>query len=459
MQISSGKAGVGFTNVARVLCAVDLFGAERNATLSEVVRGELHGDFVAGEDFDVVLTHTARDVADHDVAVFEFDAEHGVGEGVEHRALHLNVIFFGHSISWLDFGKRGLSLKLPIGASGLRGMVGCGLIFELDKGNNLMQQTFAAVFPGQGSQSVGMMGGFAEHHALVEATFAQASAALAGTALAGVDLFALSQQGPEAEINRTELTQPLMLTAGVAAWRVWQAVGGADPVCMAGHSLGEYTALVCAGAMDFSDAVRVVAERGRLMQAAVPLGTGAMAAVLGLDDAVVLAVCAEASQGAEVVEAVNFNSPGQVVIAGSAEAVARATPLLQEKGAKRVLPLPVSVPSHSSLMQDAAMQMAKVLEGVEIRRPQIPVLHNVDAAEHAEPDALRAALVSQLYRPVLWVDSVRAMQARGARVLLEFGPGKVLAGLTKRIERDLAAWPVLDAASLQAALQGLQGVE
>ncbi|HES75698.1 MAG TPA: [acyl-carrier-protein] S-malonyltransferase, partial [bacterium] len=262
------------------------------------------------------------------------------------------------------------------------------------------------------------------------------------------------------EINRTEITQPIMLTAGVAAWRVWLAAGGAAPLCMAGHSLGEYTALVCAEAMDFEGAVRVVAERGRLMQQAVPMGEGAMAAVLGLEDAVVLAVCAEASQGAgaqggEIVEAVNFNSPGQVVIAGSAAAVARAMPLLQEKGAKRVLPLPVSVPSHSSLMTDAALQMAKVLEAVEIRRPLIPVLHNVDAAEHAEPDALRAALVSQLHRPVLWVDSVRAMQACGVSALLEFGPGKVLAGLTKRIERDLAAYPLLDGATLDAALNAL----
>jgi len=313
-----------------------------------------------------------------------------------------------------------------------------------------MHVPFAAVFPGQGSQSIGMMNAWGEHQVVVEQTFAEAS-----KALAGVDLWAIACTGPEAEINRTEITQPIMLTAGVAAWRVWQTAGGAMPLCMAGHSLGEYTALVCAGALDFGDAVRVVAERGRLMQRAVPLGEGAMAAVLGLDDAVVLAVCAEATQGAEVVEAVNFNSPGQVVIAGSAAAVARAAPLLMEQGAKRVLPLPVSVPSHSSLMQDAAVQMAKVLEAVEIRRPQIPVLHNVDAAEHAEPDALRAALVSQLHRPVLWVDSVRAMPLRGVSALVEFGPSKVLAGLTKRIERDLAAYPLLDAVTLHAAMVAL----
>ncbi len=313
-----------------------------------------------------------------------------------------------------------------------------------------MHVPFAAVFPGQGSQSVGMMSAWGEHQALVEQTFAEAS-----KALGGIDLWAIACTGPEAEINRTEITQPIMLTAGVAAWRVWQAAGGAMPSCMAGHSLGEYTALVCAEAMDFDDAVRVVAERGRLMQQAVPMGEGAMAAVLGLEDTVVLAVCAEATQGAEVVEAVNFNSPGQVVIAGSAAAVARAAPLLLEKGAKRVLPLPVSVPSHSSLMKDAAMQMAKVLDTVEIRPPQIPVLHNVDAAEHAEPDVLRAALVSQLHRPVLWVDSVRAMPLRGVSALVEFGPGKVLAGLTKRIERDLASYPLLDAVTLDAALNAL----
>ncbi len=313
-----------------------------------------------------------------------------------------------------------------------------------------MRVPFAAVFPGQGSQSIGMMNAWGEYQDLVEQTFAEAS-----KALVGLDLWAIASHGPEAEINRTEITQPMILTAGVAAWRVWQAAGGAMPRCMAGHSLGEYTALVCAGALDFADALRAVAERGRLMQQAVPLGEGAMAAVLGLENSEVLAVCAEATQGAEVVEAVNFNSPGQVVIAGSAAAVARAAPLLLEQGAKRVLPLPVSVPSHSSLMQDAAVQMAKVLQAVEIRRPQIPVLHNVDAAEHAEPDALRAALVSQLHRPVLWVDSVRAMPLRGVSALVEFGPGKVLAGLTKRIERDLAAYPLLDAVTLDAALKAL----
>lgn len=309
-----------------------------------------------------------------------------------------------------------------------------------------MRASFAAVFPGQGSQSVGMLNSWAEGQPVIVQTFREASDAL------GYDLWRIVSEGPDVELNRTEVTQPAMLAAGVAAWRAWQAEGGPMPLCMAGHSLGEYTALVCAGSIDFADGVRLVAERGRLMQAAVPEGQGAMAAVLGLEDDVVRTACLDASEGAAVVEAVNFNSPGQVVIAGSAAAVARASELLSARGAKRVVPLPVSVPSHSSLMLDAAEKMAKVLESVEIRSPAIPVLHNVDAAEHADPTALRAALVRQLHSPVLWVDSVRAMQARGAKALVEFGPGKVLAGLAKRIERDLSAYPVFDAATLEAAI-------
>lgn len=309
-----------------------------------------------------------------------------------------------------------------------------------------MRASFAAVFPGQGSQSVGMLSAWAEGQPIIAQTFREASDAL------GYDLWRVVREGPDVELNRTEVTQPAMLAAGVAAWRAWQAEGGPMPLCMAGHSLGEYTALVCAGSIDFADGVRLVAERGRLMQAAVPEGQGAMAAVLGLEDDVVRAACLDASEGMEVAEAVNFNSPGQVVIAGSAAAVARASALLAERGAKRVVPLPVSVPSHSSLMREAAEKMAKVLESVEIRSPAIPVLHNVDAAEHVDPAALRAALVRQLYSPVLWVDSVRAMRARGAKALVEFGPGKVLTGLAKRIERDLSAYPVLDAATLEAAM-------
>lgn len=309
-----------------------------------------------------------------------------------------------------------------------------------------MRASFAAVFPGQGSQSVGMLSAWAEGQPVIAQTFREASEAL------GYDLWRIVSEGPDAELNRTEVTQPAMLAAGVAAWRVWQAEGGPMPLCMAGHSLGEYTALVCAGSIDFADGVRLVAERGRLMQEAVPEGQGAMAAVLGLEDDVVRAACLDASQGTEVVEAVNFNSPGQVVIAGSAAAVARAFALLAKRGAKRVVPLPVSVPSHSSLMREAAEKMAKVLESVEIRSPAIPVLHNVDAAEHADPAALRAALVRQLHSPVLWVDSVRAMRARGAKALVEFGPGKVLVGLAKRIARELSAYPVFDAATFETAM-------
>ncbi len=309
-----------------------------------------------------------------------------------------------------------------------------------------MRASYAAVFPGQGSQSVGMLGGWAEARPLIAQTFDEASAAL------GYDLWRIVQEGPEAELNRTEVTQPAMLAAGVACWRIWQAEGGPLPLCMAGHSLGEYTALVCSGSLAFADAVRLVAERGRLMQEAVPEGLGAMAAVLGLDDEAVRAACMEASEGGEVAEAVNFNSPGQVVIAGTAAGVARASGLLSARGAKRVLPLAVSVPSHSSLMREAAERLARVLEEVEVQSPSIPVVHNVDAATHPEPAALREALVRQLESPVRWVDGVRAMQAQGARALVEFGPGKVLSGLARRIERDLASYPVLDAATLEAAL-------
>jgi len=313
-----------------------------------------------------------------------------------------------------------------------------------------MPAPFAAVFPGQGSQSVGMLSAWAEEQPVIAQTFREASEAL------GYDLWRIVSEGPEAELNRTEVTQPAMLAAGVAAWRAWQAAGGLLPLCMAGHSLGEYTALVCAGSITFADGVRLVAERGRLMQAAVPAGQGGMAAVLGLEDDVVRAACLEASEGTDVAEAVNFNSPGQVVIAGTAAAVARASGLLSARGAKRVVPLPVSVPSHSSLMRDAADKLARVLESIEIHSPSIPVLHNVDGAEHAEPDALRAALIRQLYSPVLWVDSVRGMQARGAKALVEFGPGKVLAGLAKRIERNLSAYPVLDAATLETAMNAIK---
>lgn len=313
-----------------------------------------------------------------------------------------------------------------------------------------MRASFAAVFPGQGSQSVGMLKDWAESQPIISQTFEEASSIL------GYDLWRIVREGPEAELNRTEITQPAMLAAGVATWRVWQAFGGPIPLCMAGHSLGEYTALVCANSLTFTDAVRLVAERGRLMQTAVPQGQGAMAAVLGLEDEVVRAACDEASQGVEVIEAVNFNSPGQVVIAGHTAALARATTLLLARGAKRVVPLAVSVPSHSSLMREAAESLGKVLEGITLRTPMIPVLHNVDAAEHPAEADLRSALKRQLHSPVLWVDTVHAMQARGAKACVEFGPGKVLAGLIKRIARDFVAYPVLDAASCEAAIHAMK---
>ncbi len=307
----------------------------------------------------------------------------------------------------------------------------------------------AFVFPGQGSQSVGMLADSAARPE-VRATFAEAGEAL------GFDLWALIQDGPEAELNQTRNTQPAMLAASVALWRVWEAEGGPRPALMAGHSLGEYSALVCAGSLGFADAVKLVAERGRLMQAAVPAGSGGMAAILGLDDDAVRAACVEAAQD-EVVEAVNFNAPGQVVIAGTAAAVARACEIAKGRGAKRALPLPVSVPSHCALMRPAAEQLAERLAAVAIGAPAIPVIHNVDVARHAEPEAIRAALVAQLHRPVRWVETVEAMAAAGIATTVECGPGKVLAGLNKRIVKGLAALAIADLAGLNAVLAELKG--
>ncbi len=301
------------------------------------------------------------------------------------------------------------------------------------------------VFPGQGSQSIGMLKELASVHAVVQQTFAAASQVL------GYDLWSLVQNGPEEELNQTAKTQPAMLAAGVAVWRVWRAQGGAEPMVMAGHSLGEYTALVCADALDFEDAVALVAERGRLMQEAVPAGEGAMAAILGLDDDQVRAVCAAAAQG-EIVAAVNFNAPGQVVVAGRAAAVQRAMAIAKQTGAKRALALAVSAPSHCSLMLSAAERLAERLATVTITAPRIPVLHNADVATYSDAAAIRAALVRQLHQPVRWVETILAMRARGVARVLECGPGKVLAGLIKRIDATLPALPVYDAATLQQAL-------
>lgn len=302
----------------------------------------------------------------------------------------------------------------------------------------------AFVFPGQGSQSVGMMQGWGDR-AEVRSTFAEASEAL------GQDLWALVADGPADVLNQTVNTQPVMLAADIAAWRAWQAAGGATPALLAGHSLGEYAALVAAGSLAFADAIRLVRFRAEAMQAAVPEGVGAMAAILGLDDDAVRAVCADAAAG-EVVEAVNLNSPGQVVIAGNKAAVERAMALAKEKGAKRALPLPVSVPSHSSLMLPAAERLLAHLQTVAIAAPSIPVLHNTDVQSHAEPEAIRAALAKQLHTAVRWVETVQALKAAGIERVIECGPGKVLAGLSKRIDDSLPAVALVDEASLAAAL-------
>ena len=308
--------------------------------------------------------------------------------------------------------------------------------------------TVALLFPGQGSQSVGMLAGLAARHSIVGETFAAASRVL------GYDLWQVVASGPAEQLNATACTQPAMLAAGFATWKVWQERAGARATLVSGHSLGEYTALVCANAIDFEVAVDLVRVRGELMQAAVPAGTGAMAAILGMEDADVEAVCAEAAEG-EVVEAVNFNSPAQVVIAGHATAVARAVALAKARGAKRAVNLPVSVPSHSSLMRGAAEQLRARLASVAVRRPAIAFISAVDAAAHSEPDDIRAILVRQLASPVRWTDTVLALVQRGATHLIECGPGKVLTGLNRRIERraDIRCLALEDDATVQAALE------
>lgn len=305
--------------------------------------------------------------------------------------------------------------------------------------------TTAWVFPGQGSQAIGMLADLAAEFAGVQDTFAEASDAL------GNDLWQLAQHGPEADLNATENTQPLLLTAGIAVWRVWQAQGGAVPQYLAGHSLGEYTALVAAGVLSLADGVRLVAERGRLMQAAVPAGQGAMAAILGLDDADVIAACAEAAQG-DVVSAVNFNSPGQVVIAGSTAAVERAMAVCKTAGAKRALPLPVSAPSHCALMKPAAEKLAIRLQSLAFNTPVIPVVQNAAAKIEVDLPALQASLITQLHSPVLWSQSVQWLAAQGVTRFVESGPGKVLTGLNKRIAKDAEHLSVESAESLKAAL-------
>src|SRR5574340_65407 len=305
--------------------------------------------------------------------------------------------------------------------------------------------SFAAVFPGQGSQAVGMLAELVPQYPLIGQTFAEASEVL------HYDLRELTQTGPSERLNATERTQPALLAAGVALWRVWQAGNGPTPAYLAGHSLGEYTALVCAGALDFKAAVGLVEFRGRAMQQAAPAGAGAMAAILGLEDEAVRLACTEAAQD-QVVQAVNFNSPGQVVIAGEKAAVERAIAVCTAKGAKRAVLLPVSVPSHCALMKPAAEQLAARLADIPLRSPQIPVVHNVDVAAHREADAIRRVLKEQLYSPVRWSESVQFLASRQISKLIEFGPGRVLTGLTKRINKSVEAYPVYDSQTLQAAL-------
>lgn len=305
---------------------------------------------------------------------------------------------------------------------------------------------FAMVFPGQGSQTVGMLVELANEYPVVQETFQQASDVL------GYDLWQLVQQGPAEELNKTWQTQPALLAASVAIWRVWQQQNGAQPAMLAGHSLGEYSALVCAGVMDFKDAIALVELRGKLMQEAVPAGTGAMAAIIGLDNESIEKACESSAQG-QVVAPVNFNSPGQVVIAGNKEAVERAGEACKAAGAKRALPLPVSVPSHCILMKPAADKLAVALQNIQFNTPTIDVINNVDVAMEREPDAIRSALVRQLYSPVRWTETVEFMAKQGVETLLEVGPGKVLTGLTKRIVADLSAVAINDPATLASSLE------
>mgnify|MGYP001561632575 FL=1 len=306
----------------------------------------------------------------------------------------------------------------------------------------------AFVFPGQGSQSVGMLNALAAAYPQVQETFSEASTAL------GYDLWSIATAGPEEKLNQTEITQPAMLSAGVAVWRVWQAEKGPQPVVMAGHSLGEYTALTCAGALLFADAVQLVADRGRFMQEAVPAGKGGMAAIVGLDDNQVRALCEQAAQG-EVLSPVNFNSPGQVVIAGTAAAVARAVEQAKGAGAKLAKQLPVSVPSHCALMHPAAERMRERLKLTKIETPRIPVLHNAHVRAESSADAIRNALVRQVESPVRWVETIQKMAADGVDKLVECGPGKVLVGLNKRISKETQTLSVYDPETLRQARAAL----
>jgi len=308
--------------------------------------------------------------------------------------------------------------------------------------------SLGVVFPGQGSQSVGMLSVLADSHGIVRDTFDEASEELS------VDLWNLTQNGPESELNKTENTQPAMLAAGIAVYRLWLHQGGPQPTAMAGHSLGEYSALTAAGALSFADAVKLVAARGRFMQQAVPAGIGAMAAILGLEDEQVIMVC-EAAAAGQVAQAVNFNSPGQVVIAGDRAAIERAVKLATEAGAKRALMLSVSVPSHCELMKPAAAQLESLLGELTVQMPSIEVIHNVDVSVSITPDDIRQKLVQQLYQPVRWVETIQAMASQGISTVVEAGPGKVLTGLNKRIDRKINSLPATDPAGLEKALEAV----
>lgn len=309
----------------------------------------------------------------------------------------------------------------------------------------MSKQKLAFVFPGQGSQKVAMLAAMAQKHDVIQETFSEASQVL------GYDLWQLVQQGPQEELNLTERTQPMLLTAGVALWRLWQQLGGEQPTVMAGHSLGEFTALVCARSIAFTDAVKLVQQRGAFMQSAVPVGVGAMAAIIGLADEAINEACREAAQG-QVVAAVNYNSPGQVVIAGHAEAVARAAELCKAAGAKRALPLPVSAPFHTDLMRPAGEQLAEAIAAIEVQAPQIPVVHNVNASTEADPQLIRQLMVEQIYSPVQWVACVRSMLDQGVAATAECGPGKVLSGLNRRIDKSIAVASLEQPESLDKAL-------